>query len=554
MGLLDFMNTDEGMQGMGLLSAAGPSLTPTNLAGRFAQAGQNYQGMRKEAMQNKMLALQEMRAQQQFDMQKDAYYGSPGGNSIGAIAPPSMGVPMPGQAPNMMGQPSSMPPSMGANTPSTGMAQQSDLAAQLDRVGRLALAGIPGAKEQLEILKYKNDPQVYAPGSVSRDRITGQVTTIPTVSTDGKSSQLVPDASVPGGFRVIAPEGAIKTFGDFIDRGKDSDLVTVPDGKGGTRQMLGKDARTMLQGDPSPQPASAGASGQWLGQEPKGSFTGSPQDIMKSIASISDPQYRMEATRAMQNQIRASQNPQALQSQMPAMSSGGMAGYTPSAAELEANKATLLAPIATRQKVDEASATGQVANGIAYEKTLGETHRENTSMVMRNREIAPLLDKVTTGQFNQENMVHLGNYIKNSAIAPDWMKSYADKIAGGDVNAAKVLENQLAAAGISTMLATLNKEGSPNRAMFAQVASAQEGLKSGNTTLKDVFELQQRMYDNTNQETSSMLTAKKSGAYNPATWSQEYAGVRDAALQKPPAALPSSTVRTYNMQTGKFNK
>ena len=559
MGLLDFANTDDGMQALGLLGAAAPSMAPMNFAGRLAQAAQGYQGIKEQSIKLQMSKLQELRAQQLFEMQKDAYYDSPNGATGLPSAPIGGSAGMPGAMPGQPGQaPTGMP-----GQPSNG-APPNNLAAELEKARKMAVANLPGAKEALEIIKYRNDLIDIGPG-IKQNRISGQYTTSPVMSSNGTASQPIADPTAPGGWRVIAPMGAIETAGAYKDREKQNDLVSVPDGNGGTQQMTQAQAAARYNGSsPAPaaptMPQSMPANDQWVGPEPKGNFTGNPQEIMRAIARIPDPQQRMEATRVMQNQLRAASQGQAAQPaaqpMQPAQSGagGGAFGHMPSAAELAEKQAKLLAPIQTQQKVDEASATGQVANGIAYEKTLGETHRENTSMVLRNREIMPLLTKVTTGQYNQENMVQLGNYIKNSSVAPEWMKGYADKIAGGDVNAAKVLENQLAAAGISTMLATLNKEGSPNRAMFAQVAAAQEGLKSGNTTLKDVFALQQRMYDNTAKETSAMLAAKKAGKYNPGMWAQEYAGVRDQMLQTEPAPLPSAapTIRVYDPKTGKI--
>lgn len=64
-GLLDFANTDEGMQGLGLLSAAAPSMAPMNLAGRIAMAAQGYQGMKDNR-------LKQMEAEQVFQMKNIA--------------------------------------------------------------------------------------------------------------------------------------------------------------------------------------------------------------------------------------------------------------------------------------------------------------------------------------------------------------------------------------------------------------------------------------------------------------------------------------------------
>jgi hypothetical protein len=57
-GLLDFFNTPEGMQGMSLLAAAGPSMQPQNLASRFAQAGQTYGALQDQALDRNYRTMQ----------------------------------------------------------------------------------------------------------------------------------------------------------------------------------------------------------------------------------------------------------------------------------------------------------------------------------------------------------------------------------------------------------------------------------------------------------------------------------------------------------------
>lgn len=58
-----------------------------------------------------------------------------------------------------------------------------DVAAQLDRLERMAIAGVPGAKESLEIFKYKNTPQQLQAGTFSQNPLTGAREYIPKVET-----------------------------------------------------------------------------------------------------------------------------------------------------------------------------------------------------------------------------------------------------------------------------------------------------------------------------------------------------------------------------------
>lgn len=61
-GLLDVFNSDEGMQALGLLAAAAPSMQPMNFAGRLAQAGQAYRGM-KDSDADRLLKSQYIQSQ-----------------------------------------------------------------------------------------------------------------------------------------------------------------------------------------------------------------------------------------------------------------------------------------------------------------------------------------------------------------------------------------------------------------------------------------------------------------------------------------------------------
>lgn len=200
------------------------------------------------------------------------------------------------------------------------------------------------------------------------------------------------------------------------------------------------------------------------------------------------------------------------------------------------------------------TATGAATAGQSYQNDLNSKVEEEFQLVNRNKQIMPLLDKFKTGGMLPEERLHLGNTIANSGMLPDSIKQpLAAWVANGDPTAGKVIENQLASAGILNMLQTLDKEGKPNRAIFQAVQKAQEGLNSGNTTLKDVFELQKRLYDIHYTEQQALTKAIKGGTYDPRTWAGDYSSVRNADLNSPAAPLPS-TVAAGNTggATGSF--
>lgn len=180
---------------------------------------------------------------------------------------------------------------------------------------------------------------------------------------------------------------------------------------------------------------------------------------------------------------------------------------------------------------------------------LSDTVREEAELQNRNKQILPMLDKIQTGGFNPEERIQFANSLQTSNLVPEAMKGTLAKwIAGGDPTTGKVIENQLAAAGIKTMLDTLDKEGKPNRAIFESVKKAQESVLSGNATLKEVFNLQKQLYDWHFKQEQELASAMSSRDYNPLTLSAQFSKSRDESLQSPTA---KPTMR-WNPQTKKL--
>lgn len=572
MGLLDFANTDEGMQGLGLLSAAAPSMAPMNLAGRLAMATQSYHGLRKDALQNKMLALQEMRAQQMFEMQKDAYYGSPDGGT-GAAPAPTIGLGMPGQSSIGQTGVSSAPGQSGMPSPG-GLPQQSNLAAQLDRVGRMAIAGVPGAKEQLEILKYKNDPQVYAPGSLSVNRVTGQTTSIPTVSTDGKASQIIPDASAPGGFRVIAPEGALATYSSYADAGEDSKLVDVPNGNGGTTKMFGRQARQLLSGQasqptapqsmmPQTQPsapmADAPSSAQFV--MGKNGVAVDPQEIMRRIAQIPDAKQRMESTQIMQALIaqnRMGQPAQASQvpsSEMPAgaIPAGSQPGYTPPAAQLAAEQARLLAGVAQGTKPQLDYSTNAAQGFQKMGESINGRLSESQALLQRISESRDALTRFKAGGGND---TRLG--MAQTAQGLGMPTTIVDRIAGGDLSAVQEFQKFAAQEALQTMQQSLSTDSGPaakgNRLSMDLFIKNNPNITTDPRAIEKIFNFQTKLHDDALAQSNAFAVYVKdpSKPKDPALFGNEWANAnlesgRVKAVMQSGQALGVSTAKPTNM-------
>jgi hypothetical protein len=196
---------------------------------------------------------------------------------------------------------------------------------------------------------------------------------------------------------------------------------------------------------------------------------------------------------------------------------------------------------------------GFQTSGQKYVDALHDTVSNEYALVNRNKQIIPLLDTYKSGGIGAEERLHFGNDIANTTWLPQSVRDMGNKIAGGDAVSGKVLENQIAAAAITTMLDTLKGEGKPNTAIFKALSSAQEGIRSGNTTLKDVFALQERLYQMHYDEQQAITGAMKDGTYNPQTWAGDYSAIRNKALSTPAAPLPSKAgVRVFDPTTGKF--
>lgn len=184
-------------------------------------------------------------------------------------------------------------------------------------------------------------------------------------------------------------------------------------------------------------------------------------------------------------------------------------------------------------------------NNAATLAKLQDTVRSEFEIQNRNKQLLPLLDKIQTGGFTPEGRIQFANQLQTSGLVPDALKGTLSQwIASGDPTAGKVVENQLAGAGIKTMLDTLDKEGKPNRAIFDAIQNAQESVRSGNATLKQVFALQKQLYDMHYQQEQDMTHAMSSPAYNPLTMQADFSRRRNDSLatDKPvtgPGAAPA---------------
>lgn len=538
-GLLDFFNGDDGQQALGLLAAAGPSMQPQNLASRLALAGKTYNELKDNALKNQLTKAQIDNFASEVDTRKAALAKQQqllqlfGGAQPATAATPAM--------PGQLGS-----GSFGITPPPAG--QLAIPAAQTQAQGRLASL-TPDQIAQAKLLGvdltdvYKltrPDWQINGGYAWNKNDPSFKGGFLPQlqVSQNGDASLVMPGAD--GQPVVSSPKGALQT----------SALSTLA--KTAPSKMLDlistQNLRKNADGTETPvnalaeNPTAANFFGSLFG--PQGlNVSGAGAPVATTAPRASSAPALVAGREDLQKHIGG------LQATL-ADAKPGSALYTRTQNDLK-NAQTALSQMGgprygmtTQQQATAAAETerakGAEAQGKDYRTQLNDVVRNEFELVNRNKQIKPLLDRFQTGGFQPEDRLHLANAIQSSGLPDGVKKTLNGLVASGDPTAGKVIENQLASAAITTMLDTLNKEGKPNRAIFQALQSAQEGLKSGNTTLKDVFELQQRLYDLHYGEQQALNGAIKSGTYDPLTWEGDYSKIRNDGLIKPAAPLPST--------------
>lgn len=264
-GLLDIFNTYEGQQGLGLLAAAGARSDGASFGQRLQEGLGSAEKWKDADIKRKMMILQEKRAQSAFDMQKDAYASIPGAG-LTSLTPSSGG----GTA------------TTGGSIGGVGGQGGGDTNAQLVRLEKMAIAGVPGAKEAFEIFKYRSDPQQLQPGTFSQNRVTGEREYIPDVKTGigyGKSGMY----GLAGSSVIAELEGQKQAAIEQAKAGVD--IVEVPDGQGGTQKMPRSQALNLLK-RPQAAPAPAGyASEPQMRATASGPMGATAQDVQRELAA-----------------------------------------------------------------------------------------------------------------------------------------------------------------------------------------------------------------------------------------------------------------------------
>ena len=320
-----------------------------------------------------------------------------------------------------------------------------------------------------------------------------------------------------------------------------SQTITGPNGR--PTMMSGDQIYKMLHPDgQAPQQAGASPAQSSGSQGDYPDLSSLPPAHQQFLAKLNPQAYAATANRFAAQQSQAA--PRQAQQAMPYGTPSNFGGGIPLQSPAEAKDAMDQVAIKNAPELAAANKTaeGAAAAGQVYQTELHKKVEGSRDLVRRNAMIEPLLDKFTTGGIAADQRLDLGNAIQNLSWVPDGLKnSAATIIANGDPRAGKLIQNQLAAAGVSNMLQVLDKEATPNRAIFNAIHEAQESIKTGNGTLKDIFKIQKMVYDNQFGEQQALTKSVKDGSYDPRTWQGDYSAILDKGIGNSPKFSATSS-------------
>lgn len=312
MGLLDALSSDDAKLGIALLSASGYSPTPMSFGQRLGGALQQVQADKASALKLKLLqsqmdenASQDLlrRAQIGKLTSDQAFMDNIGKRLNGVGGVPAAGGGVPGGA-------ATGPSGMGGGMGAPGIAGTSPVGANAFPLtfGETVMAGLRG-HDLLPAYKYANEPEELKPGSLYRNRMSGQTESIPSMSQNGQASQIVADPNAPGGYRVIVPVGApeaYKTYKDIDANVASGNKLTKVYNNATKQDEYLTDAEIIArrrdqqgQGGGNASPAPMGRPGTAANM--RGGFTGTPDEIMGAINSYPEP-VRSQMRQAYVNQ------------------------------------------------------------------------------------------------------------------------------------------------------------------------------------------------------------------------------------------------------------
>jgi hypothetical protein len=214
-GLLDILNSDEGRMALGLLSAAGPQATPMSfgqrLQGAMGQQDAYLQAKKQRVMQEQLMAAQIAEHKAKADRMNNLLgqlqaWQNPQGALSGANA-------------DTVAQTGNLSPTL-ANAQVQGNAmqarQQQNPMFGIDPTQISADLAFNEGKGIAGFINERTKPNMSVNNGIVMDlNRTKPGTTLPQISQSGQASQPIADPTAPGGWRIIAPNGAVDTYSAY---------------------------------------------------------------------------------------------------------------------------------------------------------------------------------------------------------------------------------------------------------------------------------------------------------------------------------------------------
>lgn len=477
--------------GLGLLSGAGQS---SNFGQILQGAMQGSDAYADTQIKRKMALLQEQRAQQLFDMQKDAFAGIPGGQS-GSAPGASMGSPG-----SSMG---------GSNMPAQISGGGGDTNAQLVRLEKMAIAGVPGAKEAFEIYKYRNDPQQLQPGTFSQNRVTGAREYIPDVKT-GMGYGPNGITMLPGAENIAALEGA-KTAATEGAKAQ-FDLVDVP-------RLNPDTGRTEMVKMPRAQAIRALGGGQQQSSDVPGRGL--------DLSRVSGDQLRQlmqEDPQAVAAGVQRFKQP-----------SQGQFGVTPNALDSEVDKTKTLDPLNAQAAFNK----GRAENMVKYEDGLNGRVQQGADLNMRLQESLKAMDNFTNGG-GKETRAMLAQKAQAFGASP----SIVNGIAGGDLASMQEFNKLAVQQAMEQLKQSMGGAGRIAQAEFKVFQANNPNLDTDANAVRKIYDFNTRVFNRDLDEQKAFNSHIDSGG-NPASfpmlWTSQMAkqGYTNPSLSANPNPTPA---------------
>jgi hypothetical protein len=494
----------------GILALAG-NMVRGDFGGGLLGFNQAYQGAQDSQLKRQLMTedislkrLAEQRAQALFDMQRDAYagVGGGGGGAPQPAIPPSPGGPL---GSGTYGIPSGGQPGGGQAAP------QGLVSAQLNRLERMAIAGVPGAKEALDIFKYKNDPQTVKAGDYSRNPLTGALTYNPDptkgIAIDGQGAI----TRMPGSENIAALAGEAATATEGAkDQFAPPTMVNTPQGP---RLMTPAQARLYATGgQPRPMAAPANFPPQALTQPGDADRTRILQAeavaAQQRLAQLqADPRATPDLLRRAQDDVTGL----AKEMQRSNISGASLPGGALKTAAQDATDAA-------NKKFLE----GRAGEANNYEASLNGRVAQGTELNMRLQEQLGALDKFRAGG-GGETRAQLAQIAQ---AIPGMPKSVVNGVAGGDLSAMQEFNKLAAQTAMEQLKQSMGGAGRISQYEFKVFQNNNPNLSTDPDAIRKIFDFNNKLYRRDLSEQQAFNQHIQSGANPsdfPAQWAQTLA-------------------------------